>query len=216
MNIVILGSSLFAKELAKELSDSEHKVFVVIKDKDVALEMSSENAGIVVVNSDPSKQAVLDELELENCDVLIAATEKEEVNTLACLYAKSKGVKKLYAKTTNPNTYELLNAIEIKALNPEVTAVHDITLHLNKPLVAELVEPHTGDYNIMQSPVSNFKNLVGKKLGPLQGDFFVILSFHVDNDFIFGADKEVKEDSTLIIMYRKEKEKELTKALKSL
>ncbi|MBI4919566.1 NAD-binding protein, partial [archaeon] len=78
MNVVILGSSLFAKELAKELSNSEHKVFIVVKDKDVALEISSENEGIIVVNSDPSKQAVLDELELENCDVLIAATEKEE------------------------------------------------------------------------------------------------------------------------------------------
>ncbi len=216
MNVVILGSSLFAKELAKELSRSEHKVFMVVKDKDLALELSSENGGIIVVNSDPSKQAALDELELENCDVLIAATEKEEVNTLACLYAKNKGVKKLYAKTTNPNTYELLNAIEIQALNPEVTAAHDITLHLNKPLVAELVETRAGDYNIMQVPVSKYKNLVGKKLGHLQGDFFVVLTFYANNDFFFGADKEVKEGSTLIVMYRKDKEPELDKALKTL
>lgn len=216
MNIVVLGSSLFAKELAKELSYNEHKVFIVIKDKDTALDMSTENGGIIVVNADPSKQATLDELDLQNCDALVAATEKEEVNVLACLYAKNKGVKKLYAKTVNPDTLELLNAIEIKGLNPEITAAHDITLHLNKPLVAELVETHAGDYNIMQAPVSDYKNLVGKKLSLLHGDFFVVLTFYFGKDFIFGVDKEVKEDSTLIIMYKKEKEKELSKALKSL
>jgi len=215
MNIVILGESLFSTELVKNLQGQNHKIYLVVKDKEEAVALSGANGGVIVVNNDPAKPEVLDDLDLENCNAFIAATKKEEVNILACLYAKDKGVKKLYAKTINPDTADILKAIGVEALTPEISTAHDVSLHLNKPLVAQLVE-QGGEYDITQTPVSQYKNLVERELGLLQGDFFVVLAFHVDGHFFFGANKKISSDSTLIIMYKKDELTELDKALKSL
>ena len=95
MKIVVIGGSLFALELAKQLHSSEMKVIYVIEDKDEARRISTEY-NFIIVNGSPLDPERLDELELNEVQVFVAATDYEEVNILSALYAKYANVKKIF------------------------------------------------------------------------------------------------------------------------
>lgn len=214
MKIVIAGETLFSLVLAKKLKKKENELILLIKDKEKALEVSAESE-VTVVNGNPAKVEDLDKLELNTCDVFIAATDKDEINTLSALYASNKGVRKIFVKLNNPDLEPMLRSMEMHPINPQEYAAEGVALDVLKPLVSDLVGLEKGDFNITERSVEKYKNLIGKKLGLMQGEFFVVLAVHKDGSFKFSAGSVIEEDSTLIVLYERGKYKDLEKALKS-
>ena len=95
MRIVIVGNSILAVELTKLiLKKNEDKITLVVKKKEEAMKLTSE-LNISVINSDPTNPDHLDELEIDKCDVFIAATDLEKENVLTAIYAKMRVRKNL-------------------------------------------------------------------------------------------------------------------------
>ena len=75
MRVVIAGGSSFAIEMVKSLLQKGiKKITLVIEDRDDAVKASTDLPSVTVVRGSPSKPEVLNELDLDKCDVFISAT----------------------------------------------------------------------------------------------------------------------------------------------
>lgn len=213
MKIIIVGSSLFAIELAKKVKKRSTEVYLLIDNKEKALEISTDEE-ITVVHGDPTDVDILQELDLKTCDIFVAATEREEQSLITALYAKNQGVGNIYMETANKNITNILTTMGIASVNPFESAANNVALEILNPRVSELVRGEEGDFSILQKDVLEYKNLIGQHLGPLQGDFYNVIAVFKDHNYNFSANTVIEEDSILIILYKRGMLRDLEKALK--
>lgn len=101
MRIVIIGAGNAGRQLALRLSEERHSVVMVDSDAG-ALAEAEAGLDILTVCGQGSSPAVLEEAGVDKSDLIIAVTDNDEVNILACLMANSVGVKRKVARVTNP------------------------------------------------------------------------------------------------------------------
>ena len=65
---------------------------VIEKDYEICKELSEEFQEALIINGDVSDEGILEEGDLNNFDLLIAATDNQELNLITALYAKSIGI----------------------------------------------------------------------------------------------------------------------------
>ncbi|RKX46708.1 MAG: Trk system potassium transporter TrkA [Verrucomicrobia bacterium] len=101
MRIVIIGAGNAGRQLALRLCEERHSVVMVDADAE-ALAQAEAGLDILTVCGQGSNPSVLEEAGVDKSDLLIAVTDNDEVNILACLFANSAGVKGKIARVTNP------------------------------------------------------------------------------------------------------------------
>ena len=102
MRIVIIGAGNAGRQLALRLCEEKHSVVMVDRDAH-SLAQAEAGLDILTICGDGSSPLVLAEAKVEKSDLLIAVTDNDEVNILACLLANSAGVKAKIARVTNPH-----------------------------------------------------------------------------------------------------------------
>jgi len=138
-NVMILGGSLIGKRTAKELCDKRLNIKVLEVNKDRAIELADELPNALVVYGDGRDVELLKEENIDEMDVFIAATESSETNIMACLIAKSKGVKKTIALAENIDYSKLSHSIGIDTIiNKKLLAANSIFKHIRKGDVLEI------------------------------------------------------------------------------
>ena len=86
MKIIILGAGQVGGTLTEHLADEQNDV-TVVDSSDAALRQLQERLDIRTVKGDASKPTTLSEAGAEDADMLIAVTDSDEVNMLACSIA---------------------------------------------------------------------------------------------------------------------------------
>jgi len=206
MYIIIVGYSGFAFQLGKLiLNENKDKLVFVIKRKEQATTLS-ETLNVSVVNSDPTKPEVLDDLELEKCDVFICASEFEKENILAAVYAKGAGAKKIFVCIDTPDAEEMLNKLGLIPINSEKFAAHSVELMITRPAVSELVNLGIGEFDIIEIEASGTK-LVGNVLNSAKGKNFTAIATYSNGSYNFSKDAKINACDTLLLIVSAGKEK---------
>ena len=215
MRVVIAGGSSFAVEVAKGLlKRGIDKITLVIEDKEKAVEASTECPSITVVNSNPSKPDVLLELNLEKCDVFVAATKKEEISILAALYARDHKVKRIYVKITNDDTKKIIEKMGMKPIDISESASSNVVLDIAEPLIYGLVGVGESTLDMRERQVTNYPNIIGQRLGDIQGKFFNVIAVYQDGKFCLSSDTEIKDDASLILLEESSQDSKVVKELR--
>ncbi|MBN2703523.1 MAG: Trk system potassium transporter TrkA [Pontiellaceae bacterium] len=102
MRIVILGAGNAGRQLAQRLCEEKHSVVMVDVDAE-ALAQAEAGLDVLTLCGQGTNPAVLEEAQVHKSDLLIAVTDNDEVNVLACLMANAAGVKGKIARVTNPD-----------------------------------------------------------------------------------------------------------------
>lgn len=206
MRIVIAGGSRFAIEIVKHLLQRGlNKITLVIEEKEEAVRASTEFSEITVINANPSKPEVLNELGLEKCDVFVSATKEDEANILAALYAKEHNIPRVYVKTTKEDTKMVLNKLGMKSIDIYETASNNAALDIAEPLISELVGLGVGILDIRQKSVSRYPKVIGKRLEEVKDKFFNIIAVYQNNKFWLSPETVIKDDANLIVIEEAEK-----------
>lgn len=124
-NVLISGGGKMGYYLAKQLSETGHKVKVIEIDEQRAETLADLLPNATVVCGDGSDRSVLLEQGLDNQDAFVALTTIDEENIITTMYASSIGVGKTVAKV-NRVSYDILQSIGIK------TAVSSKTIAANQ------------------------------------------------------------------------------------
>lgn len=102
MKVVVVGAGKVGFDLAKVLSEEEHDVIVIDKDP-AALKPVIETLDVMTVAGNGASAAVLEEIGITAVDIIIAVTENDELNMIACMTAKQCGVPVTVARVRNPD-----------------------------------------------------------------------------------------------------------------
>ena len=130
MNIIIVGCGKVGYALARELSNEKNDICLIDKDNTV-LQNAINILDIQAISGDGTSYKMLLDAGVQDADLLIAVTDKDEINLLACLMAKKAGNCQTIARVRNPQYYEEINYIKEElglsmAINPERIAAFEI------------------------------------------------------------------------------------------
>jgi trk system potassium uptake protein TrkA len=130
MRIIIIGAGEVGAELAAKLSREDNDVTVI--DKDMAPLERLESLDVLTVPGNGASLQTLEEAGVKTTDLLIAVTQVDEINIMACLLGKNNGAKSTIARirqSTYGNEYKSLTSdrlgIDI-TINPEYVAANEI------------------------------------------------------------------------------------------
>lgn len=115
MRIVIIGAGNAGKNLAERLSSEQHDIVVVDRDAE-KLALVQASVDIQTVEGEGTSPAVLEEAGVRKADLLVAVTNRDEVNILACAFANLAGVPMKVARVTSCRHYGTESGYDIKRL----------------------------------------------------------------------------------------------------
>lgn len=123
MHVLIAGGGTMGREIAKALP--EHEIVIVEKNPEVC-ERDSEELGVKVVQGDCTLHHILNRAGFDRADVVIAVTDRDEVNLLVSLFAKKKG-KQVISRVKTARYSELFEELGLdNIISPERRAALDI------------------------------------------------------------------------------------------
>ena len=99
MKIIIAGAGEVGLHLSKLLSFESHDI-TLIDNNDISLKDGENYLDINVVNGDSSSISVLDQANVNDCDLVIGVTASEAINFLTCILSKQLGAKRAIARKT--------------------------------------------------------------------------------------------------------------------
>ena len=91
MHIIIVGGGGVSYELARNLSEKNQDVVVIEKNAEKALRFK-EALDVMVIEDNGANAAILEQAGVKKADMVVAVTQFDEVNVIACMIAKQYDV----------------------------------------------------------------------------------------------------------------------------
>lgn len=154
MNILIIGAGAVGFNLAKRLVKDEHNITMI--DSDLKrVEYTREHLDVAITVGTGSSYKSLKEASIEKSDVFAALTNNDEVNLVACMMAKKKGVPLTIARVRNPefsSENALLSNIELGAdflIHPERLVANAIVKLIRQSSATDFIEFDKGKIQLI-------------------------------------------------------------------
>ena len=142
MRIIVIGAGKVGYTLAEHLTQEEHDVTVIDKSDEV-IEHCSGSLDVICLKGNGANAKVLLEAGVDKANIVIASTESDESNMLACLIAKRLGAQYTICRIRDPEFNEsqtfLQNELGIDvAINPERATALEISRLLRYPFAGSI------------------------------------------------------------------------------
>lgn len=172
MNVIVIGAGKVGFSMAQLLSDEGNDV-VVIEQSQERQQLLEEALDVQVIYGSGSSTSALEAAGVHKADMLIAVTEYDELNMIACLLAKKYGVKTTVARVRNPEYLEVkgfsLNetlGIDL-FINPERVTAKEIYKIVQNPEALSVDYYAEGKVQLIELEVDEDSRIKGKKLKEL-------------------------------------------------
>ncbi|MBS3976593.1 MAG: Trk system potassium transporter TrkA [Syntrophomonadaceae bacterium] len=172
MRVVIVGAGKVGFNIAQMLSQESHDVIVIERDEE-RQRIVEENLDVQTIFGNGASVNVLENAKIREADLLVAVTEQDELNMVACLVAKNMGVPRTIARVRNPEYIDTATMAQAASLgidlviNPEKVAAKAIAELVEVP--EALAVEYYADGKVMLLELSLMPNnpIVNKKLRDL-------------------------------------------------
>ncbi len=173
MKIIIVGAGEVGFNIANRLAH-ENKDVVMIDEDHAAIRRLSDNLDVQVIQGSGSSPVILEEAGIREAEILLAVTNKDETNLVACLVADtiSPTTKKL-ARIRNADydkyheTFRL-NAPHINTvINPEIEVIKTIDRMMSVPGAVDVGEFANGRVKLIGVKLDKDTQLAGVRLTDL-------------------------------------------------
>ncbi len=213
--ILIIGGGNIGFHLAKMLEENFEgsRVKIIEKDKTRAEEIATELSSAIVINGDALDEEILKEANLEESETVLALTNDDENNIMACVLAEKTGKTKRTIAIVNKSNYSLLqSSLNIDDLvDPRMTTVSRIMEHVHKGTIGTVYSLLDGEYEFIEAKVLEKSELLNKKIKESNLPETVRVGAVVRNkqviiprsDFIF------EKDDLVVLLASREKLKEI-------
>ncbi|MEW6670560.1 MAG: Trk system potassium transporter TrkA [Thermodesulfobacteriota bacterium] len=173
MKIIIIGAGEVGFHIASRLSVENKDVVVIDKDPE-AIRRVSDSIDVQVINGSGSSPTVLEEAGLKQAEILLAVTDSDEINLIACLVANviSPATKKL-ARIRDADFDAYHDTFREKAphidtiINPETEVVRTIDRLMGVPGAADVEEFADGRVKFIGVRLDKGSPLDGVRLAEL-------------------------------------------------
>ena len=169
MYIVIVGGGEVGYHLAKILLTDGHEVLILEQDA-ARSEKLADELGSVVLRGDGCEAATLQTVGTARADMLVAVTDDDARNLVACQVAKHRfNVPRTIARLTNPrnkNIFKILG-IDVTVCSTELILAHIEQELPSHPLIP-LLKLKSGNLEVIEVKIPPGSKVIGKKLRSFQ------------------------------------------------
>ena len=170
--LVVVGGGLIGKHVAGMLIEDGKDVRIIEKDYERCKELSALYPEATVINGNISNISDRDVFEEENIaytDAIITTTQSEELNILAGVYAKSKGVKRAVALIDKLNYSTLATNLGIDScISAKMSSGDAILKFIRKGNIKNVYTIFEGQAEAIEFMVTHNKDIIGKKVMELK------------------------------------------------
>ena len=216
MYFIIVGGGKVGYYLSQALLSEGHEVLILEKDP-AKCGAICEQLGSVVVRGDGCEARTLGDAGTERADMLIAVTDEDEDNLVACQVAKHKfKVARTIARINNPKNEALFKKLGIDVT---ISSTNIILEHIEEevpthPLV-HLLTLKGGDLEIVEIKIPPSSSVVGKKMREIDfpPDSVICLITGRSGAHVPTDDTILEADAQIVAVTRPESEGALRVAL---
>ncbi|HLU31948.1 MAG TPA: Trk system potassium transporter TrkA [Acidimicrobiia bacterium] len=154
MRIIIVGAGAVGSYLAERLSGEGQDVLVIEADEDRAAELQDSIDALVMIGNGASI-TTLEKAGVPKSDLLIAVSNSDGANILACNTAHQLGVKRTVARIEDPGLREGVDRLGVDVvIDPSATASEELVSLVRQTGVSELVYFADGDLVLIGGTVA--------------------------------------------------------------
>ena len=119
-----------------------------------------------MLNGDGLDEEILKEANLDGSETVLALTNDDENNMMACVLAEKTGLKKRTIAIVNKTNYNLLqDSLNIDDLvDPRMTTVSRIMEHVHRGTIGTVYSLLDGEYEFIEAKISEKSEIVNKKI----------------------------------------------------
>lgn len=168
--IVIIGAGNVGLGVAKALETQRERVRVKVIERERARAEVAADAleRTIVLHGDGMDSELLSEAAIESADALLAVTDDDKTNLLACVRAKAMGCKMTIALVNDPSLVPLMDHLGIDAhINPRATTVSSILRHVRLGRVRSIYTIGDGEAEVIEAQVLSTSPLAGRTIGQI-------------------------------------------------
>ena len=132
MRIVIIGAGKLGYSIAELLSNEQYDVVVVDQDE-TRLEAVKNNLDVLTILANGASPVTMEDPDIRNSDLLVAATAIDEVNMVSCILAKKHGIRYTAARIRDMKVID--NSDDIMIAKNYLKENFDIDMILNPELI---------------------------------------------------------------------------------
>lgn len=207
-----MGAGRVGLNLASNLVGRGHDVTIIENDDNLCSDAASELDALVICGNGTDTKT-LEEANVADADVFVAATGNDEANLLSCILVKEYKIKKIIARLSNPDHEEAFKKVGIDdVISPELTAAGYLEKLITRPKVADLIVIGKGDAEILDITVKN-KKVIGKRVGDISPtDDYIIVAVYKNGEItIPREDMVLKEGDKISILVKTKAVKDIVK-----
>jgi trk system potassium uptake protein TrkA len=204
MYIVIVGAGRVGLNLASFLISDGHDVTIIESSDNLCSNAMHELDAMIICGNGTDKK-ILEEANVADADVFVAATGNDEANLLSCILVKKYKIPKIIARVSDPTHEEVFKEVGIDSVvSPELTAASYLEKLIIRPKIADLVIIGKGNAELLDITVTN-KNVFNKKTSELSPTKdFIISALHENGDIIIPDDTTtIKEGCKISVLVKK-------------
>lgn len=184
MRIIVVGAGKVGTALCRSLVEEKHDV-ILIEEKEEVLKRLSKRYDVMGFASNGANFKILEQAEVNNCDVFIAMTDKDEVNMISAVLAKQMGAKETIVRVRNPeysNAYfKDKNFLGFSlVVNPELLTARYIANTVEFPNALSVETFANGRVILMAFKVTENSQLSGMTMEQFRKKFGNILVCTID------------------------------------
>ncbi len=194
--VVIAGGGNIGLYVARTLEsrNSSARIKIIENSRDRAIAIADELRRTVVLHGNALDRDILREAGVPDADTLVALSNDDEVNIIACVMAKRLGCRRNMALINNRSYPEFTDVLGIDAtVNPRTVTVSKVLQHVRRGRIRRVHSIGDGLAEVIEAEALETSPLVGKPLRELN------LPEGIRIGAVFRDDRVVVPDGTLQI-----------------
>ena len=175
MKIIILGAGEVGFHIAQKLSEESQDVVLIDKDP-LQIKRISENLDVQALLGSGTSPQVLKDAGIKEADLLVAATDSDEVNLISCLLARN--LNQYIVKVARIRNKEYLEEKDLfgpdllsidHIINPQSVMVETILTLMGVPGASDVIDFVGGQVKLIGLAVHKNSHFIGKQLLSFKG-----------------------------------------------
>jgi len=175
MHAIVIGAGKLGFSIARLLAAEDYDVTIIEKIEERGINLE-EHLDVNVIYGNGASISVLEAAGVSQAKLMVAVTEVDEVNMVACMLGKQAGVEQTIARVRNPEYLEdkragrdLISGIDL-IINPELVTAREIAKLIEVPEALDVVYYADGRIMLLELPIQQDSPIVGKPIGNLRLD----------------------------------------------
>lgn len=213
MYVIIVGAGRVGLNLAQSLINEGLNVTIIENDPSISEDVA-EQIEAMVIQGDATSVKVLEDADISDADVFVAATGHDTVNLLSSVLSQNyDNIKKIIARVNDLEHVDAFKRVGIDVtVSPESAVASYLERIITRPKVADLIILGRGSTELLDVKLEN-KKLYGQKVldySPTEN--YIVCAVYENNELVIPQEDTVfHKDQKISVITKSDYIQEVTK-----